>query len=275
MYFYKLLERRKIMNFDRVKGILIQEFFITIRSYEVILDIFVFPVMSVILFGFLANYLTGASGESVAHSLLAGMLLWQFIFIVQYSVSVGSLWNIWARNLSNMFITPLTLSDYLFSQTVSGVFKAFCVFIPSAFLSIAIFNFNIFQLGFLNIFLYIVNLIFFASSIGIIILGLIFRFGTRIQAFAWGFLPIIQPLAAAFYPISVLPAPLRILSYALPPSYIFEAIRKNFSGANSIDWSGIGLAFGLNVIYFLSAIFIFKLLFKESKRVGQFARLEG
>jgi len=80
------------MSFSRMKGLFIQEFFITIRSYEVILDIFVFPIMAVIVFGFLSLFIARSTTESLASSLLIGMLFWQIIFIVQYSVSVGNHW---------------------------------------------------------------------------------------------------------------------------------------------------------------------------------------
>lgn len=263
------------MKVDVVKGLLIQEFFITIRSYEVILDIVVFPVMSVILFGFLASYLTGTSQLTVAYSLLTGMLLWQMIFIVQYSVSVGSLWNIWSRNLSNMFITPVTLLEYLLAQGVSGIVKASIVFTFSALLSIVVFHFNIFSLGLVNLLLYSVNLVFFSISIGTIILGLIFRFGTRIQAFAWGLLPVLQPLTAAFYPVTVLPKPLQMVSYLLPPTFVFEALRANVSSPSTMDWQLILTAFGENIIYFIFAIIFFNFMFNQSKETGQFARLES
>lgn len=263
------------MNLNRVKGLLIQEFFITLRSFEVILDIMVFPVMSIIMFGFLASYLTASTSREIAFALIAGMLLWQVVFIVQYSVAVGSLWNIWSRNLSNMFITPLTVLDYLFAQSLSGIIKAFFVFIPSALLAILIFKFNIFDLGLFNLLIYIANLILFAISLGVVILGLIFRFGTRIQAFAWGLIPIIQPLSAAFYPVSVLPSALQPIAYALPPTYIFEALRLSIVHPQVVQWQHISVAFGINIIYFILALAFFKFMFTKSKIVGQFARLEG
>ncbi len=77
-----------------IKAILLQELFITIKSFEVIFDIVVFPGMSIIVFGFLSSYIAGSSNSVLGHSLLMGMILWQIIFIIQYSVSVGSLWNI-------------------------------------------------------------------------------------------------------------------------------------------------------------------------------------
>lgn len=263
------------MKINHIKGLLLQEFFITIRSFEVILDIGLFPMMSVILFGFLATYLAGTGNSNVAISLLTGMLLWQVIFIVQYSVSVGSLWNIWSRNLTNMFIAPITLLEYVTAYSLSGIIKAIFIFVTTSIFSAIIFNFNILDVGIINLFLYLFNLVFFAISLGLIILGLIFRFGTRIQAFAWGLLPIFQPLTAVFYPVEILPIPLQFVARALPPTYIFEALRANLENPNVIQFGLIGTALVENTIYLVVATLFFNMMFNKSKSSGQFARLEG
>lgn len=263
------------MKWNHVKGLLIQEFFITLRSYEVILDIFVLPSMLILVFGFLSVYLAGALGSSVAYSLLTGMLLWQIIFVVQYSASVSSLWNIWSRNLSNMFVAPISLYEYLSAQAISALIKSLSVFFPTSFLVIWMFHLNIYTMfGIGNLIFFLLILSLFAFALGVIILGLIFRFGVRIQAFAWGLLPVFQPLVAAFYPVSILPQPLQVISYLLPPTYVFEAMRASV-GSSVIQWQSIGISFASSIVYLLFAIWFFNKMFNQSKEVGQFARLEG
>ncbi|MEN9327919.1 MAG: hypothetical protein RI947_727 [Candidatus Parcubacteria bacterium] len=262
------------MSINRVKAILLQELYITSQAVEVLMDILVFPIMSIVVFGFLSTYLVGATRQAVGHSILIGMILWQVIFIVQYSVSVGSLWNIWSRNLSNLFITPLSVGEYMLAHTLSGILKAIVVFTISALMSKAVFHVNVFEIGVANILLYFFNLMLFAFSMGIIILGLIFRYGTRIQAFAWGLLPLFQPLSASFYPVSVLPQPLQYISYLLPTTYIFEALRASLE-TPSIQWQFIGISFVENIIYMTIAIWFFNVMFKKSKESGQFARNEA
>lgn len=263
------------MNLNRIKGILIQEFFITLRSFEVISDIIIFPGTTLILFGLLATYLAGITNITVAYSLLMGMLLWHIITIVQYSISVGSLWNIWSRNLSNMLITPISLFEYICAYTFSGILKAIIMITSSAFLIKIVFHFNIFDLGIANLGLYTFNLILFAISFGMVMLGLIFRYGTRIQAFAWGILPIVQPLTSVLYPVSVLPGPLQTIAYLMPPTYVFEALRANVLNPHIIQWNLFTISLGENIIYFALATWFFIAMFNQSKNLGQFARLEG
>ena len=262
------------MNYLRIKAIIAQEFFMFYRAIEIVIDLVVFPVMSIIVFGFLSKYLAGIDSPVIGKSVLMGMLLWQFIWITQYTISLGSMWNIWSRNLSNLFVTPLSVTEYIFAQSMSGVIKALVILAFSSIITIQVFDFNLLELGIANLFWSVINLSLFAFSLGIGILGLIFRFGTRIQAFAWGALPLFQPLTAAFYPVSVLPRSLQLVAFMLPPTYVFEAGRQALEG-RPVIMGYYATALLLNTVYLLIAILLFNFLFKKSKESGQFARNEA
>ncbi len=272
MSFYKLHERNN-MNLQRIKAILLQEFFITIRSVEVIMDILFFPLVNIVVFGFLSVYL-GGKNQLVGQYVILGMLLWQIIWIIEYSVAVGSLWNIWARNLSNLFIAPLMIQEYILAHTLSGIIKATSMLILSALLSVYIFHFNLLVIGIVPLILVFLNFALFAFAVGLVMLGLIFRFGTRIQAFAWGIVPVFQPLSAAFYPLNVMPLPLQYIAYLFPPTFTFEAARYSLT-YNSINWELFLISFAENIIYCVLSIFFFNYMFRQSKNTGQFARNEA
>ena len=63
----------------RVVAMLYQEYYITKRSLEVIIDVVFFPLINIIVFGFLSLYLSGGSDASKAYPLLLGMILWQLV----------------------------------------------------------------------------------------------------------------------------------------------------------------------------------------------------
>ncbi len=251
-----------------------QELFITRHSLEVVFDLGLFTLINILIFGYVSLWLAGAENRAGAYYLLLGMILWQIVYTNQYSVSVGCLWNVWSRNLSNMFVAPLSISEHMTAFLLSGVIKTFIIFVLTGVLSIFAFHFSIFDLGALNLAIYFINLTLFAWVLGIIILGLIFCYGMRIQALAWGIAFLFQPLTAAYYPVTVLPPALQTFAYGLPPTYVFEAARLNLS-KGILDWSLISTAFALNAVYLAAAIWIFKLLFNKSKESGQFARNEG
>lgn len=262
------------MNLNRVIGVLYQEYFVTKRSFEVITDIFYSPIVNIFLFGFVSMYLLGGKSSTQAYYLLSGMILWEVVRVAQYSVAVGSLWNIWARNLSNMFISPLTFSEYLCAQMLSGIIKSLIVFFTVAFICLFLFQFNIFIMGFVNLLLFFINLTLFAWTVGIVVLALLFRFGTRIQAFAWSIIIIFQPITAALYPVTVLPSFLQTIAWWLPVTYVFEAARQSLT-TPEVNWYFAEVAFAQNIVYFLLSIWFFNIMFRLSKKSGQFARMEG
>lgn len=262
------------MSFNRIWFLLLQELYITKHALEVLMDLPFFSIMSVIVFGIFSLFLSGSGGGARALYLLLGILLWEIIRVTQYSMSVGSLWNVWSRNLSNMFIAPISLNEYLLAQMFSGTIKSGLIFVLTAVVTATLFHINILDLGIINLILFFINLNIFAWSVGIIVLGFIFRYGTRIQSLAWGLIFLFQPLTAAYFPVTILPPVLQSIAYLLPPTYVFEAARKALTDS-SINWSLMGLPFFMNIVYLSISLLIFNILFRGSKETGQFARNEG
>lgn len=243
------------------------------RSVEVLFDVLLFPLINIILFAFLSVYIGKSVDSFVIHQLLIGSLLWQFMYIVQYSISVHTMWNVWARNLSNIFITPIRIFEYFTASAVSGGLKSLGVFVISSIVLSFLMDFMIVKNSISSLLLYMGSLWLFAVSVGVIILGLIFRFGTRISAFSWGLLPILQPLMATLFPREVLPAPLNLLALLFPPTYIFEATRWELQHG-TVYWEYIAISYVGNIIFLSIAVITFRALLRTSQETGQFVRNE-
>jgi len=262
------------MNFKRIYAIIIAELFHTRRSLEVIIDIFFFALISIVAFGFISKYLIGEGNPIAARGLIVGLIFWEVIRTAQYSISVGALWQIWSRNLSNIFITPVSLPEYLIAYAMVACIKSSIVLAILAVISQLWFGFGLLSLGSLNLVSFFINLMFFSFSTGVFILAAIFRYGTRIQSLAWGIVFIFQPLSAAFFPVSVLPPYLQKIAYLLPSTYVFEGARHALKDPLfSTNYFIIPLI--LNSIYTILAILFFLHMFAASKDTGQFAKNEG
>jgi len=258
-------------SIKRMYALMVQELFLTRHSLELFFDILFFPLMNVILFGLITRFVAQIREATTANYLIVGILLWEIVAINQYNVTVSSLWSVWSHNLTNIFIAPISIAEYLVSHVAAAAVKTALVFSVLAFGTFMFFNFNILSVGVLNLIFFFFNLSMFAWAMGIVLLGLIFRFGTRIQAVAWGVIFLFQPLTAAFFPVSVLPTGLRAVAYSLPPTYVFEAARQTLTHAGT-NWRYMLTALALNIFYGVLAWFAFKILFRKSKQTGQFAR---
>lgn len=261
------------MSAERIRAVLLQEVYISVRSVEVMFDLPFWSLMTVVVFGFVTRFLSTVMNPTVAQYLYMGTLLWEIIRIAQYSMSLGALWNVWSRNLTNMFITPLTMREYVVAQIISGAVKAIVLFGLISVIATYVFGFNLFAMGFDNLVLLFLNLLAFAYSIGLIILGIILRMGTRIQALAWGLVLIFQPLTAAYYPLEIMPPALQSVARLFPPTYVFEAARSSLV-APGVRWDYVGIAAAENVVYFGLAVWFFAFMYRRSRETGQFARNE-
>ncbi len=258
----------------RIGGLLRQEWYISKRALEIVVDVPFFAVIDVLVFGYVSLYVSGGAQSTSSEFLIFGALWWEVIRITQYTMTVGSLWNVWSRNLSNMFIAPISLTEYLAAQMFSGLWKSgLVIFFLLYPISYAVFHFNLFSIGVAQVFVIYINLLLFSWSIGLMLLGAIFRYGTRVQALGWAFIFIFQPLGAVFFPVHILPQPLQYVAYLFPAAYIFEGGRAALSGAPDA-WNWQIAALVLNCMYFLAALFVFKRFLYRAQNSGQFARNE-
>lgn len=251
-------------------GLVRQELYVTRHRLEITVDTLFFPLINVVLFGYIMSYI-GTGGKLDGQIFLVGVLLWQVLTVMQYNTTVSTMWSIWSHNLTNLFIAPITAAQYLLAQGLAALVRTLAMAIFLMVGAWAVFNFNVFTLGWANVALFSFNLVLFAYALGIAFLGIIFRYGVRVQAIAWGAVYFFQPITAAFFPVSVLPGFLQAVAYALPPTYVFEAARAALS-SSGIDWRYALIAFGLNLVYLGGGLLLFVYFFKKSKQTGQFAR---
>ena len=263
-----------VLSWSRIWAVLLQEVYITARSVEVIVDLPFWSLVTAIVFGFVTMFLSTVMDVTVARYLYLGTLMWEVIRITQYSMSLGALWNVWSHNFSNMFIAPLSMTEYVIAQMLSAVAKAVVLCGLVSFIAAYAFNLNLFSIGFGNLALLFLNLLWFAYSIGLFVLGIILRLGTRIQALAWGLILIFQPLTAAFYPLEVMPPVLQAVARLLPPTSVFEAARASL-GSPGVPWDDVLVAAAQTSSISAYRCGFFHYMYRRSRQTGQFARNEA
>ncbi len=262
------------MNLRRIYGVFLQEYYMTIHSLEIFVDVFIFPLINIVVFGLISLYLVGNDNSVAGAFILLGMLLWQIIWIIAYSVAVGSMWNIWSRNLSNMFVAPLELEEYIVAHFLSGCVKAVALLAVGGFLSAIVFRFDMLAVGLMSLLLTFLVFSIFAFAVAIVVLGLIFRYGTRIQALSWSLITIVQPFSAAFFPIADMPRALQLVAYFFPSTYGFEGARYGLLYGD-VAWGVFGVGLILASLYCILSMFVFQYLYTRSRDTGQFARNES
>lgn len=221
------------MKLYRIWGLTLRYLYLFRHSLDRISDAFFWPTVDIVLWGmtssFFATHVEGR-GSTLILGLLGGIILWIFPWRSQYEIAVNLLEDIWNRNLVNIFVSPVLFSEWIVTLLLLGVFKAIISFTYASILIYLLYSANILSVG-LVLVPWVVLLMMFGWVFGLLVAGIIMRYGTKIQTLAWTSIYIVAPFAAVYYPVSILPTWAQNIAHFVPASYVFEAMRSAVSGA--------------------------------------------
>lgn len=261
------------MKWYIVKGLLLKYWYITKNRLDRFFDIFYWPLISLLIWGFTTYYIRGFAGAGILMFFIGGTVLWVFLQRSMQDITVYILEDFWGWNLYNMFASPLTWKELLFSVVSFGVIRAIITFLFLAALAGVLFSFNIFNAGVFAIALYALGLLVFGWVIGIFVAALIFVKGLKIQVFAWSFAWLLQPFSCVFYPLASLPFVLQKISLVFPTTHLFEGMRYSMN-TGRMAWDSFGYAMLINLILLVVACLCFRQALKHSRKKGLLTRRE-
>jgi ABC-2 type transport system permease protein len=194
------------------------------------------------------------------------VMMWDILFRGQLGFSISFLEEMWARNLGNLMISPLRPIEFVSALMIMSIVRLAIGMVPVSLLAIAFFGFNIYGLG-LALAAFFMNLILTSWAVGIVVSGLVLRNGLGAESLAWTLMFLIMPVICVYYPVTVLPAWLQWIAWALPPTYVFEGMRALvlegvFRPALMVE------ALALNALYFSAAVAVFLALLNSARRIG-------
>jgi len=262
------------MKLHRINALVIRHLYLFQRSIPRLMDLFYWPIMELVLWGFISVYIDklNISGFNAVTVLMGAIIFWDLLSQSQKAVSIAFLEDVWERNFLNIFVTPLRISEFLASTMLLGLFRIIIVGIVMGVLALFMFKFNILVFG-LYLVPFMLNLLIFGTTLGLFTTAIILRYGTSAQILAFGFLFLIQPFSAVFYPVSVLPHSLQIVSYLLPSTYVFEGTRQVIA-TGTMSGNLLLLSFLTNIIYLIIVVWFFFRMFAKVKEKGRLLKLD-
>ena len=262
-------------SLTRIGGILTRYLYLHTRSLPRCLEIFFWPVMELLVWGFVSVYfqsLLNNPSAKIAAVLISAMIFWDILYRSQQAVSIAIVEDIWTQNIVNILVSPLRLWEWLAATFIYGFFKISLITLILSAIALGLYRFNLFNnLGFLMIPL-MANLLFFGFALGVFTSALVIRWGHSAEALVWGIPYLVQPISAIYYPVSVLPVPLQWISKMLPSTYVFEGMRAVAETGN-LPWSYFAAGLGLNLIYFILAGFFFHGMYRAARTTGRLGHL--
>ncbi len=260
------------MRWTRTSAVVLRQLYLMRGSPSRVLPLFAWVAVDIVLWGYITRYLdavTGARLDFVA-TLLGAVLLWDFFSRVMQGVTMTFLEDVWARNLLNVFATPLTISEYVGGLVLSSVLTSSIGLAVMLALASGVFGLSFLSYGALLV-PFLLVLFLFGIALGILGSALVLRLGPASEWFVWPIPAVVSPFAGVFYPVSTLPAWMRAISRALPPSYVFEAMRSIVAGG-APSWRLLGIASALAVAYVAAAGVVLSRVHRGVVRSGLLAR---
>jgi len=263
-----------MLRFDRIMGLFQRYVFIYMRGSFRILDVAFWPVMDLLVWGFVSVYFIGLNGSGKPGAvtfLIGAIILFNILYRSQQAVTISLLEDLWSRNLLNIFVAPITVAEFICATYMVGLAQVIFVGLSTSILAAFLYHFNVLSMGFLLVPLFL-NLIVMGWSLGMLSSALILRYGHQAEALCWALPYLVQPFSAVFYPISVLPSWLQPVAKLSPASYVFEGMRSILQGNSHVE-NDLLWATGLNIAYWIFFSVFYTRMLQAARQGGSLARL--
>ncbi len=261
------------MCWNRIYALILKYVYICSRNSFRAMDIFFWPIMDLLMWGFVTMYMLKVSNTvpGLITFLIGAVIMWNVFYRAQQVVCISFLEDLWSRNLLNIFTAPVQVREFVTAAYILGLMQASIVLVIMSLVAVVFYGFNILDLG-IYAGMLLANLMLMGWALGLVATALIVRWGPQAEVLAWAVPFLVQPVSAVFYPISVLPQPLQVVASMVPAAHVFEGMRALMTGNEAIVWGHLGSAFLLNLLYLAGAGLLFRYLFEQAREKGLLAK---
>ncbi len=260
------------MRLRPVAGILLRQFYLIRGSPVRVLPMFAWVAIDIVLWGFITRYLDTVSGARVnfVATLLGAVLLWDFFTRIMQGVTTAFLEDVWSRNFLNVFATPLRISEYIAGLVATSIATSVVGLATMLLLATLVFGLSFLSLG-LALVPFLLVLFVFGIALGVFASAMVLRLGPASEWMVWPLPALLSPFVGVFYPLATLPAWMQEVARVLPPSYVFESMRRILAG-RAPDAAALAGGIALAIVELLIACYAFVAIYRYAVRSGLLAR---
>ncbi|MBB4285778.1 ABC transporter permease [Roseospira goensis] len=252
----------------RVWALMLRHWFVMRGSIPRLLELAYWPIMQVITWGFITQFLASESSliAQAGGIFIAAVLLWDVMFRGNLGLSLSFMEEMWARNLGHLFVSPLRPLELLAALMAMSIIRTLIGVLPATGLAWLFYAYNIYDMG-LPLLAFFVNMLAMGWVIGLLVSALVLRVGLGAESLPWILIFVFWPISGIYYPMDVLPVWMQVIGYSFPPAHVFEGMRQVlFEG--TVHWGHLAAAVALNGLYLTLAGAFFLHVFRVARVKG-------
>lgn len=252
----------------RVRAMVRRHAYLLLKSWPRLVSTMYYPTVTMILWAFITVYLRPTSSflHDAPGFFIGAVLLWDVLYRGQLGVSVTFIEEMHARNLGNLFVSPLRIGEFIAGQLAVSVVRALIGVGGACLFAYLLFQYSIFSFGF-PLIAFFMLLIGFGWAIGLAVSSVLLRAGLGAEEIAWAAIFLVAPVSGVYYPIAVLPGWLQAIAFAIPTSHVFEGMRALLL-QHEFRWDHFWWAAGLDVVYYAAGVLVFRAAVASARERG-------
>jgi ABC-2 type transport system permease protein len=257
----------------RVRAIVRRHAYLFLKSWPRVVSTMYYPTVTMVLWAFITVYLQPSASflQDAPGFFIGAVLLWDVLYRGQLGVSLTFIEEMYARNLGNLFVSPLRLGEFIAGQLAMSVVRALIGVGGACVFAWILFRYSIFSFGFALI-PFFVLLVAFSWAIGLAVSSIILRAGLGAEEIAWAAIFLLAPISGVYYPVEVLPGWLQAVAVALPTAHVFEGMRALLLH-HSFRWDHFWWAAALDVVYYAIGVLMFRAAMAKARERGSLMQI--
>ena len=156
----------------RISAVMLRHLYLYRRNIARSGEIVFWPVMDLMMWGFLTAYLERHAAPGAVTYLLGAMIFWDVLYRSQQAITLSLTEEIWVRNLLNIFITPISMVELLAAICGIGALRTALSTVFLSLMAYLLYAFDMLDIGFALLPFWL-NIIIFGWAVGMATMALV------------------------------------------------------------------------------------------------------
>jgi ABC-2 type transport system permease protein len=213
-------------------------------------SLMVYPLITILSLGITAYFVVtqGAPPEAFTF-IFVGVVAWNVYEMAERTMAYGVMMDVWNSCLKHSFAANPGLSHFVAGNMLYGLMGSGIGIALAIAGGLWLFGFSLLAGG---AFLWasLGTLFLFGAGMGMAINGVLLARGMKFTTLIWVIPGVVMLFSGVYYPVSILPSPVREASYLMPSTYSIASLRYALGGQEGVALQALGMGLAISLASF-------------------------